>query len=174
MADIDERLRDFFDGREQPVDEIAPLDEHLQLAPAAAPGGDELLGILEAVVERHRVSLVGADLRRDDLVGGQGGTVMDSNYADHVVSVLQHDRLEAAALRDDVLHFDEQIAVGGFEQQAVNPLLGQDDELREVDGVGALAQDRALRALLAAIAEKPADIEEFSRLDVAGQRLRRA
>ena len=86
MADLDHGLGDHLDRREQAVDEIAALDQHLELAAAAAAGGDELLRILEAVVEGGGVGLVGADLGRDDLVGGQRRAVMHGDHADLIVT----------------------------------------------------------------------------------------
>ena len=72
VADLDDGLRDHLDGREQAVDVVRALDEHLQLAAAQAAGREELLGVLEVVVVRARASRgVVADGRRDDLALGR-------------------------------------------------------------------------------------------------------
>ncbi len=173
MADLDDGLRDHFDRREQPVDEIAALDQHLELAAAAAAGGDELLRILEAVVEGRMLRLVDADFGRDDVIGGQRRAVMDGDDADLVGRILDHHRGEALALLDQALHLGEQLLVAAIEHQSVDMLARDDHELGEVYGIGALAQDRALRALLAARGEKRADIEEIGGLEIARERLRR-
>jgi len=173
MADLDDRLVDHLDRREQAVDEIAALDQHGELAPAAAAGGDELLRILEAVMRCGGIVGIGADLRRDDMVGGQRRAVMDGDHADLVLGILDHHCIEAAALGDHALHLGEQLMVARLEHQAVDLLARDDHELDEVDGIGALAQDRALRALLAAVAKEAAHIEEIGGAQIAGERLGR-
>ena len=61
--------------------------------------------------------------------------------------------------------------VVAFEHQAVDALARDDDELRQVDRIGALAQDRALRALLPAIGQEGRDVEEIGSGRIARQRL---
>ncbi len=96
---------------------------------------------------------------------------MDGDHADLVVGVLDHHRLEAAARLDDFRHLVEQGRVGAVQAQGEGLVLGHHHELRQVDGVRALAQDLALRALLAAGFEEPAGVLEVGVVGVAGQGL---
>ncbi len=67
----------------------------------------------------------------------------------------------SAAIRSNVLAFV------GVERQVVDALLGDHHELGEVDGVGAFAQDLALRTALAAGAQEGAHVLEVVGRDVA-------
>jgi hypothetical protein len=91
--------------------------------------------------------LIGAHFGRDDVVGGQRRAVMHRHDADLVGGILDHHRLEAVAPGDQGLHLVEQRAILVVEHQAVDAFARDDHELRGVDGIGALAQDRALGPL---------------------------
>ena len=113
-----------------------------------------------------------AHQRGDDLALRQRRAVVHRHDADQVVRALDDDRLEAVALGDQRAHAAEQIVVGLAQRQEVEVAVGEDGELREVDRVGALAQDLPLRAALAALAEEALGVAEVVRDGVRGQRLR--
>ena len=106
------------------------------------------------------------DGRRDDLALGERGAVVHGDDADDVVGVLDDDRLEAIAALDQGRHRLEQLRVVGVERDRKILLLGEDDELREIEGIGALAQDFALRALMATALQKRAGVGEIGSFDV--------
>ena len=115
-----------------------------------------------------------ADGRRDDLALGQRGTVMHRDDADHVVGILDDHRFEAAAALDQLRHCRKERRVVRVQRDRVIALRGQHDELREIERIGALAQDLALRAFLTAIFEKGARLLEVVGVDVGGERLCRS
>jgi len=100
--------------------------------------------------------------------------VVDGDDADQVVGALEDDWAEAGALADHLRHVAEDAGVAAIDRQVVHLVLGDDDELHQVDGVGPFAQDLALRAALAAVAEEGAHVLEVDRGGVGGERLRRA
>ncbi len=171
MADLDHRLGDALDRGEQPVDEVRTFDQHLQLTATAASGGQERFRVLEVVVEGGTVGRIVAHGRRDDLFRRQGRTVVDGDHANSVVGILNDHGGKAVAIGDDGAHLLEQGAVVGVELDAVDLVMRDDDELRQVDGVGALAQDLALRTFLAAGFEEMARVLVVGRLDIARQGL---
>ncbi len=99
---------------------------------------------------------------------------MHRHHADLIRRIADHHRVEAGALSDHALHLGEQVAVVHLQHQAVDMLARDDHELGEVDGIGALAQDRALRPLLSTISQEGAHVEKIGGAQVARQRLRRA
>ncbi len=76
------------------------------------------------------------------------------------------------AVGDDFCHPHEGIRLILFERMKVDPLRRDDDELHEIERVGALAQDLPLRSALAAGGQERRDVLEVAGGDVAGQRLR--
>ena len=70
-------------------------------------------------------------------------------------------------------HVLEQRLLVARERQVVHFVLGQHDELREVERVRAFAQHSALRPALAAVAQELADVREVADLRVRRERLRR-
>ena len=142
-------------------------------SPATAARRDELFGVLKAVVEMGRFALLRAHLGRDDMIRVQRRAVMHGHNADLVGTVLDDHGLEAASPGDDGLHLAKQFAVIGVEHQAIDLIAGDDDELRGVDGIGALAQDGALGAFLAALRKEGAHVKKIGRGRIAGQSLRR-
>jgi hypothetical protein len=73
----------------------------------------------------------------------------------------EHEGREAPALGDRELHTFQHAALAFAESMAVDALVGDDGKLGRVDRVSALAQDFALRALLAAAQQKAARVLEI-------------
>ena len=169
-ADLDDCLGDELHGGEQAVDVIAAVHQHLMLPSAKTAGAQKCLRILEIIV-KFWLRGDGADRRRDDLALGQRRTVMHGDDADHVLLVLDDDRLETLARGDQAGGFDQNAVVAGGELHRIVARGRQHDELREVDGIDALAQNLALRAFLATLGEEVAHILEVVRLVVPRQRL---
>ena len=116
-----------------------------------------------------------ADGRGDDVAGRQRRAVVDGDDPAQVVLVADHDRREALDLAEMLAHRVDRLALRGVVELVVErALLGEDDELGEVEGVRALAQDRALGALLAAGRHEGAGVLEVRTLDHLCQRLVRA
>ena len=107
-ADVDDRLLDQFDGRENAIEEVATVGQHLQLPATIATGLEKLLRVLKIVVEVRVARIVGHG-RRDDLAVRQGRTVMDGDDADHVLGIVDDDRLKAAPLRDHAGHVGKKV-----------------------------------------------------------------
>jgi hypothetical protein len=171
LADLDHGLVDPLDGREQPVDVVGAFDQDLQLTTLAAAGGQELAGLLEAVVIGRVVLGIDPDQRRDQFARRQAWAVMDGDHSDLVVGVLDHHRLEAAAFLDDLGHLLQQVGLAALQAEREGAVLGHDHELGQVDGVGALAQDLALRPLLAAVGQEFAGVLEVDAVRMGGQGL---
>lgn len=95
-------LGDQLDGREQPVDVIRALDQHLVLPAARAARGQETLAVLEVVVEAERVRRIVAHRRGDDFPGRQRGAVMGGNHAQAIEIVLDDHRQEPVARANDL------------------------------------------------------------------------
>ena len=160
VADRNDGLRHRLDGREQAIDVPGALEQNLQLAAAEPAGREKLFRLLEIVVERLDAAQIGADLGRDDLAGRQRGAVMHRHDAEEIVIDGQHDRHEAVAIRDRLLHGVENALLLPAQGVAIDPLLGDDGELRGVDRIGALAKDLSLRSLLAAAHQEAARVLE--------------
>ncbi len=171
VADFDYGLGDLFNRGEQAIDEIAAFDQNLQLTPAQTTGGQERFRVLEVIVEGPEVGLVLAHGRGNDLIGGQGRAVVHCDDADRVFTVADDNRVKTVALGNDIGHFLEQRGVGIVKLDAVDAVVGDNDELCQVERVGALAQDLALRAFLAAGLQEVARVLEIRRRDIAGKRL---
>ena len=171
LADLDHGLGDVLDGREQAVDIVGAFDTHRMLPAFPPTGGQELFGILEAVVEGRGGGRIVAHGRRDDLAGAQSGAVVDGDDADGVLRVLDHHGLEAAALLDDVGHLGQQRRLLAVEGEGEGAVPRDDDELGEVQRIGALAQHTALRTLLAAGFEEAAGVLIVGVAGIVGQGL---
>ncbi len=171
LADLDHGLGDQFHRREQAVDVIGALDQHLQLAALAPARGQELAGVLEAVVEGRGLGRLLADGRGDDLAGREPRAVVDRHHADLVLGVLDHHRLEAAALLNHFRHLGQQRDLLAIQAEREGAVAGDHDELGEVQRIGALAQDLALRALLAAGGQEASGVLKVHALGIAGQGL---
>jgi hypothetical protein len=98
-ADFDDGLLDELDRREQTVDIVRAVRQHLVLTPAIAAGLQEFFGVLEIVVEVRIVGGV-ADRWGDDLALRQSRAVVHRHDADHIVGVLDDDGFKAAAALD--------------------------------------------------------------------------
>ena len=120
-----------------------------------------------------RVSLLRsiANDRSDDLALDQGRAVMHGHDTDLVVSILDDHRPEAAALGNHFGHITDGFGLFLAERDGVNPFLGDDDELHQVDGVRAFTQDAALRAALSAILKETFHILKILDSGVGGQHL---
>ena len=176
IADRNHRFRHGLHRREQPVDVPGALDDDLQLPAAIAAGAEEFLGLLEIVVKGFAVAQVGPDLGRDDFAGRQRRTVMHGDDPDQILVGREHQGRKAPSLGDRELHAVEHVALAFTQRMAVHALVGDDGELGRVDRIGALAQDLALRPLLAAAKQKPSRVLEVRLvLGVVGaEHLRRA
>lgn len=160
VADRNDGLRHRLDGREQAIDVPGALEQNLQLAAAESAGLEKFFRLLEIVVERLGAAQIGADLGRDDLAGRQRGAVMDRDDTEEIVIDGQHDRNESVAIRDRLLHGVENALFLPAQGVAIDPLLGDDGELRGVDRIGALAKDLSLRSLLPAAHQEAARVLE--------------
>jgi hypothetical protein len=149
------------------------LDQDLELPAAPAARGEEALGVLEDVVVRRGVRRVLAAHRSDDLALREARAVVHRHDADEVVRPLDDHGGEAAALADDGGHLADLRVLLAIDREKVDLVVRDDDELREVDGVRALAQDLALRAALAAALEEGDDVREVVGRYVRGERLHR-
>lgn len=167
-ADVDHRLRDHLDRGEQPVDVVGALDEHLQLPAAHTSSPQELIRVLEVVMVGFFVVRVLAHRRRDDLALRQRRPVVDGHDADVVVRAFDHHRPEAVALGDHRGHLLDDLLFLAVERQREDPLLGDDDELGQVDRVGSFAQHHALGSALAAVLQKGDNVLEVVGGDVRG------
>ena len=98
---------------------------------------------------------------------------MHGHHADLIVLALDHDRLEAAALSDQLRHVGEDLHLRSLEGQGVDSGGGEHHELREIHGVGAFAKDLALRSALAARAKEGSRVTEIDRSRGAPQGLGR-
>ncbi len=160
-----------FNGGKQAVDIIGAFDQHLQLASAEAACFQELVGILELVVIGLDLLGIIAHNRSNDLALGKRGTIMDGHNADLVIRILDHDGVKTVALGDDIGHALDHLGVFAAERQGVDALIGDDDELHQVDRVRPFTQDPALRAALTAVLEKTLHILEILRFLVGGEHL---
>ena len=86
---------------------------------------------------------------------------------------LDYDRVEAVTFGDERRHALEDILLVPAKRQIRDLLVGDDHELDEVDGVGSLSEDLALRTPLPAAREEDANVLEVARGHVRGKRLRR-
>ena len=173
VADGDDRLGDVLDAREQAVDHVRALGEHLELPALVAARSEEPLGVLEVAVVVGVVLAV-ADDGGDDLAVGKRRAVENRHHADEVmhrrgvrviVAVFDHDGREALDAVEVGLHALEHLAlVGVGERQVVDVSRGDDHELGQVHRIGTFAEDSALRTLLTTVGEKPARILEVVRL----------
>ncbi len=112
-----------------------------------------------------------ADRGRDDLADRQGRAVVHRHHTHLILGVLQHHRLEAGPVLDDLGHLGQELGLVRIQAQGEQPVLGHHHEFGQVDGVGAFAQHRALRALLAAGLEERARVLEIHHARVARERL---
>ena len=119
------------------------------------------------------VSRRDADRRRDDLAGAQRRAVMDGDDADHVELRIDDDRLERVAFVEQLGHAADDVGIGIDAIDRIGAVGGEHDELREIDRVSALAQDLALRTLLAARGQEGAHVLEVVCHRVGGKRLGR-
>ncbi len=83
---------------------------------------------------------------------------MHRDDADQILTDSQHDRDEAVAVRDGLLHAVENALLELAQRMTIDPLIGDDRKLRGVDRVGPFAQNLALRTFLATADQKPAHI----------------
>jgi hypothetical protein len=82
--------------------------------------------------------------------------------ADDIVRPLDHDRLEAIALGDDVGHPLERLRFGGLERKKIDALGRDDDELDEIQRVCAFSKDLPLRPTLATGGKEPGHVLEIA------------
>jgi len=172
-AHLDDGLGHQLLGGEQAVDVVGAFHQDLELPAALAAGEQELVGVLEAVVVRLRKGGVVADHGRDELARRHGRAVVHDDDADAVFGAADDHRVIAVAFADEVAHLLEHRLLTAVEGQVVEIVAGQHHEEREVDGVGALAQEHALRPLLAAPAQEGRGVLEVVGAQVGGQRLGR-
>jgi len=156
---------------EEAVHVVGAFHQHLVLTTPQTARPQELVRVLEVVVIRRGIRGVLANRGRDDLTAVQAGTVVDGGDAHRVIGAANDDGPEAPALGDDGAHLLEGLQLTAIQGQVVGLVLGDDDELGDVDGVGAFAQDHALGALLAAVGQEGAHILEVVGLHVARQGL---
>ena len=159
-AHFDDRLGDHLDGGEQAVEVIGAFHQHLQLAPAHTAGREEVVGHLEVVVVGLWRWPIVADDGGDDLTRGQRRAIVDGD--DPTRSSESLITTGRKPLRSAITSAMRRIT--GFlpaERQVVDLFFGDDDELRQVDGIGAFAQDLALRAALAAVIQESRHILEI-------------
>ena len=83
---------------------------------------------------------------------------MNGDDSNGVVSTFDDDGREAAALGNHLRHLAEDRVVVAVHAEVVELALGDDEELREVDRVGAFTKDRALRAALTAHRKEAAHV----------------
>ena len=98
------------------------------------------------LIERGVVE-AGADRRRDDVVMIERRPVMHGGDADRIILAAQDDRGEALALLQDVAHLGHDRRVA--QSHGMIAIVGEDDELRRVDGIDAFAQNPTLKVLIA-------------------------
>lgn len=98
---------------------------------------------------------------------------MDGDDADAVLGAADDDRVEAVTVGDEVAHPLEDLELAAVQRQVIDVVLGEDHEEHQVDGVGAFAQDHALRAFLAAGAQERRGVLEVVGAHVGGEGLGR-
>ncbi|MEZ4410700.1 MAG: hypothetical protein R3A52_30085 [Polyangiales bacterium] len=172
--DVDHGLREPLHRREEAVEVVGPFDQDLELSAALAPRREEALGVLKRVVEGARVGHVVAHHGRDDLALLQRGAVVHGDHADGVVAAFEHHGVVAPARLDQLAHAVDERGVFGVEGERAHALAGEHDELREVERVGALAEDLALRPALPARREEARNVLEVVGGEVAREGLRGA
>ncbi|MPM88034.1 hypothetical protein SDC9_135135 [bioreactor metagenome] len=170
-ADFDDGLLDHFHGGEQAVEVIGTFHQHLQLTSTHTAGRDEAVWHLEVVVIGHRVVHIRADHRGDDLTRGQGRPIMHGDHADCIVGVFNNHWAETTARFDDLGHVLDDNFIITVERQKVHPLFSNDDELGQVESIGTLTQDLALRTLLTTIGQEMSHILEIIGGGIGGQHL---
>ena len=173
VADLDDRLGDHLDGREEPVDEVGAVDQRLQLTAAETTGPEERLGVLEVVVIRLGVSASSPRVGAMIWPSGSDGAVVHGDDADQIVGVFDYDRFKSVAFTNELRHASERLGLRAIECEEVHAFAGEDDELRGVQGVGSFAQDLALRSALPAGAQECRHVLKIVCDDIARQRLRR-
>src|SRR5262249_60358715 len=140
--------------------------------PAVLPARpQESIVVLEPVLIRVRLRRIVADGGRDDLPRWQRGTVVDGHDPDEIIRALEHHRIEAVALLNDLRHPLEDLRIRFLQRQEIDPIGGDHDELRQVDGVGALPEDLALRPALPAGPEESGGVLKFAGRRVGGESL---
>ena len=97
---------------------------------------------------------------------------MDGHDTDGIVGAPNDDWAPTGPLRDDGAHLLEGFQLALVQWQVVDLVFSQDNELGQVDGVHALAQQLALGALLAAALDEGQQILEVRAVGIAGQGLR--
>ena len=96
---------------------------------------------------------------------------MDGNDADQVLGITDYDWCEPFAVLDCRAHPVDDPSLLLAELDRVGRILGEHDELSEVDCMRALAQQLALRPLLATCRQEPANIVKIAGLRITGERL---
>jgi hypothetical protein len=96
---------------------------------------------------------------------------MDGDDPDHIIRVLDYQGGKASALLDDFHHALDRALFVPPEGQVVHPFLGDDDELGQVDGIGAFPEDHALRAALPAPSEEGYNVLKISGVGIRGEHL---
>ena len=128
-----------------------------------------MIRILEFVMVCICLSRLIADHGSNDLALSKRGTVVNCDNADGVICIFDDHRAESAALRNDFCHAADGIAFLPAEGQRVNAFFRDDDELHQVERVGAFTQDAALRTALSAVLEKAFHILKILHHVIRGQ-----
>ncbi len=132
-----------------------------------------MVGILEFIVIGFFLGRIVANHRRDDLALSQRRTVMDGYNTDRVVGIFDHYRPETLPLCNHISHAADGVSFFTAEGEAIDPFLGDDDELDQVDGVRTFTQDAPLRSALSAVLEEITHILEILGNGIGGQHLSR-
>ena len=103
---------------------------------------------------RFRLFRIVANNGGDDLTLNQGWAIVNSDDTNRVISILDNYRAEATPLGDHFGHITDGFGFFLAERNSVNPFIGNDDELHQVNGIGAFAQDAALWAALSAVSQE--------------------
>ncbi|OQA13936.1 MAG: hypothetical protein BWY63_03317 [Chloroflexi bacterium ADurb.Bin360] len=171
VADFHNCLRDHFHCGKQPVEVIRTFYQHLELSPSQAAGIEKVIGRLEVVVIGSRIVWIIAHNGGDDFALRQRRTIMHRDDASKVVGVFDYHGAESISLGDDLCHVVNNGIFGAVQRQVVDALLRDYDELRQVDGIRAFAENLPLRSPLSAAAQEVLHILEIIRGDIAGEGL---
>ncbi len=179
VTDGDEHFRLELDRGEPAVEEVGAVREDLQLLAATAAQGEEGLGILEvavAIILRHDGAIgvqlrgMGADLRSDEFAGLELRSVVNGDDAEQVVGHelgrvhgadfdirgggADDDGHEAVVLREVILPGHALAGLAAAGGAGMHGAFGDDYEEGGIDGIHAFAEDGALAAALAALAQE--------------------
>lgn len=107
--------------------------------------------VLKIIVESLRVRRFAADRRRDDFAFRQGRAIANRGDADAIIGGLDDYRIKSMPFKNQLAHLLDKGYLAFLQIFRIGTALGQHDELCQIDGISALAENFALRTFLPAL-----------------------